>query len=433
MNLKNLIEKKEVKLAIMGLGHVGLPLALEFCQAGFKVFGLDKDEERIEKLRKGFSYITDITDNEIVEVIKKNNFFPTTSFKILSSVDIICICVPTPLNKNREPDLTYIHQAVEKIYKYLRKPQLIILESTTYPGTTEEIILPKLEEKGLKAGKDFYLAFSPERVDPGNRLFRIKNTPRVIGGVTKKCTEVAKTLYSQIVDKVIIVSSPRTAEMTKLLENIFRSVNIALANELTLLCDKMNINIWEVIEAASTKPFGFMTFYPGPGLGGHCLPIDPFYLAWKAKEFDFRTKFIELSGEINTYMPYFVLYKIRRALNSQRKSVKDSKILILGVTYKKDVADCRESPAEKIIALLRQNEAKIYYNDPYIPEIYIDGRNIKLHSVPLKKEFLRKVDCVVIVSDHSTYDWEWIVKNSRLIVDTRNALKDISSLNIIRL
>lgn len=352
MRLKSLITNKKAKIAIMGMGYVGLPLAVAFAKAGFNVAGFEKDKARVSAVNAGENYIGDVDDKELSDLVYKGEIRATFDSSILGQSDVIIICVPTPLDKNKQPDISYVNNSTDEIYKHLRKEQLIILESTTYPGTTEEIILSKFTNSGMKAGKDFFLAFSPERVDPGNKHFLVHNIPKVIGGVTPRCTALAKLLYEQIISKIFIVSSPRTAEMTKLLENIFRSVNIALVNELAILCKKMNIDIWEVIEAAKTKPYGFMPFYPGPGIGGHCIPLDPFYLSWKAREYDLVTHFIELAGEINDQMPGYVVQLIQDALNADGKSIKKSKVLILGAAYKKDIDDTRESPSLKIIQML---------------------------------------------------------------------------------
>ncbi len=435
--MKDLIQKiknRNATVGIIGLGYVGLPLCLRFSQEKFKVTGFDIDINKVQKLNKGISYIKHIPPEHIKLVREKKLFEATTDYSRLESTDCIIICVPTPLKKNKEPDLSYIKNTTFEIAKYIRKNHLISLESTTYPGTTREILLPEFEKKGLKAGEDFYLVFSPEREDPGNLNFNTKNIPKVVGGITKACTEAGKVLYEQVINKIITVSSPEVAEFTKLLENIFRSVNIALVNELKILSDKMGIDIWEVIDASSTKPFGFMPFYPGPGLGGHCIPIDPFYLSWKAKEYDFNTRFIELAGEINTSMPEYVVSKISDGLNTHGKCMKNSKILILGVAYKKDTDDIRESPAVEIISILKDKGAKVDYNDPYIQSFsgmrhYPD---LSMKSVSVTEKMLMQYDCVVIVTDHSTYDFHFIVKNSSLVVDTRNATKNIKSKKIIK-
>lgn len=421
MTLKNRIMQKKAAIGVIGLGYVGLPLAVEFGKAGFHVVGVDLDEEKIKEINKGGSYIPDIGNKNIKKLIDEQRLIATSNYEVLKDLDAVIICVPTPLTKTKEPNLSHVISASNEIAKHLRKDQLIVLESTTYPGTTEEVVLPILESTCLTVGKDIYLAYSPERIDPGNKKYSIKEIPKVIGGVTEKCAEVASALYGQIIEKIVLVSSLKAAEMTKLLENIFRNVNIALVNELAMLCDRMGISVWEVIEAASTKPYGFMPFYPGPGVGGHCIPIDPFYLSWKAKEHDFRTRFIELAGEVNENMPYYIVQKIADVLNNAQKSIKSSNILVLGVAYKKDINDVRMSPALKLIELLQEKGANVFYNDPYVPIINISGNTLK--SVPLEKHLLDKIDCVVITTDHSCYDYKWMFENSKLILDTKNAMK----------
>jgi UDP-N-acetyl-D-glucosamine dehydrogenase len=426
VNLKQKIMSKQAKIGVIGMGYVGLPLAIRFCEAGFQVYGFDIDEEKIKKLSAGKSYIKHIEDFEIQRISK--NFYPTSDFSKLSDVDCIIICVPTPLNKHREPDMTYVFSTAETIARYLRKGQLISLESTTYPGTTDEDLRRILETSGLKAGEDFYLVFSPEREDPGNKEFKISKIPKIVGGYTEKCLDLAVALYSNVTIQTVPVSSTKVAESAKILENIYRAVNIALVNELKVLFDKMGIDIWEVIEAAKTKPFGFQAFYPGPGLGGHCIPIDPFYLTWKAREYDFQTRFIELAGEINTSMPYYVVNKTIEALNANGKTIKGAKILILGVAYKKDVDDMRESPALKIITLLQEKGADVNYNDPYIPEIPpLRKYQLKMKSIALNKESLSSYDAVIITTDHSVYEPDFILENAKLIIDTRNLIKNKNS------
>jgi UDP-N-acetyl-D-glucosamine dehydrogenase len=417
------IKEKKAKIGIIGLGYVGLPLAIEFCSSGFQVIGFDTDKKKVEMLKKGKSYIKHIGEERLKEVSKSLD--PTSDFSRLKEVDCIIICVPTPLGKHREPNMTYVFNTGNIIAKYLRKGQLVVLESTTYPGTTDEDLRMILERSGLKAGEDFFLAFSPEREDPGNKQFSTSKIPKIVGGYTKRCLEVAKTLYDQIVVKTVPVSSTKVAEAAKLLENIYRAVNIALVNEMKMLLDKMGIDIWEVIEAAKTKPFGFQAFYPGPGLGGHCIPIDPFYLTWKAKEYELNTRFIELAGEINAYMPYYVIEKAFQVLNLYGKTVKEANILILGVAYKKDVDDQRESPALKIIQLLKKCGANVYYNDPFVP--WCGGHrnypDIDMKSVELTKEVLNSSDLTILVTDHSIYDYHFIEKHSQCILDTRNAFE----------
>ena len=422
------------KTAIIGLGYVGLPLMIDFCEAGLPVLGFDIDKIKVDNLNRGKSYISYISNNTISRCLTGNKFEATAEFNRLNEADSIIIAVPTPLDEHREPDLGFVKSTAETIAANLKKGQLVILESTTYPGTTREIILPALERTGLKVGSDYYLAYSPERVDPNNKNFSARQIPKVIGGITDNCLEKIKTLYSEVFTQVVPVSSVEAAEASKLLENIFRSVNIALVNEMKMLFDRMGINIWEVISASSTKPFGFMPFYPGPGLGGHCIPIDPFYLTWKAREYDFSTRFIELAGEINSAMPYFVIDKVIEALNDKEISVKGARILMLGAAYKKDVDDIRESPAVKIIDLLLSRGAEVNYHDPYIPVIKDMRRYPELHmeSLPLNPQELAAMDCVLIITDHSCFDYESILKHSSLVVDTRNALDNYSSDKVIR-
>ena len=419
---------------IIGLGYVGLPLLIDFCEAGLKVIGFDIDEEKIYVLENGQSYISYIPAEQIAKFVNDGRFIPTSDFSRLKEVDNIIIAVPTPLNINREPDLTFVENTTRTIAENLRDGQLIVLESTTYPGTTREVLLPILKEKGGKAGKDFFLAYSPERVDPNNKNYREREIPKVIGGITPACLERAVRLYSRVFRKLVPVTSTEVAEASKLLENIFRSVNIALVNEMKLLFDRMGIDIWEVIKASTSKPFGFMPFYPGPGLGGHCIPIDPFYLTWKARQYDFTTRFIELAGEINTSMPYYVLQKTIDALNENGKSLKGARVLVLGAAYKKDVDDIRESPAVKIITLLKEKGAQVIYHDPYITEIKGMRKypGLIMKAVELEEETLQGVDCVLLVTDHSCYDYGWILDNSTLIVDTRNAFKDYRSPKIYK-
>lgn len=431
------IKNRTSIIGIIGLGYVGLPLVLRFSEEGFKIIGFDIDKNKVEKLNDGKSYIKHIPEERVRALVSTNKFVATTDYSKLKEVDCIIICVPTPLNDKKEPDLSYIKNTTEEIAKHLRKGHLISLESTTYPGTTEEILLPEFERNGLKAGEDFFLVFSPEREDPGNKKYNTRTIPKVVGGITPECAEVGKALYEQVIDRVVVVSSSKVAEFTKLLENIFRGVNIALVNEMKMLADKMGVDIWEIIEASSTKPFGFMPFYPGPGLGGHCIPIDPFYLSWKAKEYDFETKFIQLAGEINTSMPYYVVAKIMDAVNERGKAIKGSKILVLGVAYKKDVDDNRESPGVKIIDLLKEKGAKVDYNDPYVPS-FSGMRHypeLSMKSVNIGGGRLKEYDCVVICTDHSVYKeygYEKIVEESNLVVDTRNATRGIISPKIIK-
>jgi len=434
MGMEQLIEKirkREARCGVIGLGYVGLPLALELARAGFEVVGIDLDDRKIDAIAAGKSYIVDTKDAEIREQVEKKKFRATSDFSVIRDLDTINICVPTPLRKTKDPDLTYVVSAVNEIKQYLRKGQLVILESTTYPGTTDEVVRPALESGGLEAGKDFALAFSPERIDPGNQKYNTKNIPKVVGGHTATCTEVAKALYEQSVETVIPVSSTQVAEMVKLLENTFRSVNIGLVNEIAMMCGSLNINVWEVIDAAKTKPFGFMPFYPGPGLGGHCIPIDPFYLSWKAKMNGFDARFIELAGAINEGMPRYVVEKITDALNSKKKSIRGSHIHVLGVAYKAGVNDIRESPALIVMKILADKGAILSYSDPYIPTIREEG--FELDSLELTNGHLGRVDCVVILTDHKEIQYGDVVKTASLVVDTRNALKGRDAANIVRL
>lgn len=431
-NLKTKIKERKAAIGIIGLGYVGLPLAVEFAKAGFNVTGFDTDEQKVSKINKGSSYIIDVPTKDVKELASSNRLCAASDRSRLNKMDVIIICVPTPLRKTKEPDISFILAATEDIASNLRKGQLIVLESTTYPGTTEEIILTKLGADGLKVGEDFCLAFSPERVDPGNPKYKTKDIPKVVGGVGEKCTEMARLLYSQIIKEVIPVSSTRSAEMVKLLENTFRAVNIGLINELALLCNKMNLDIWEIIEAAKTKPFGFMPFYPGPGLGGHCLPCDPIYLSWKARTHGFEARLIELAAEINSYMPHYVVDRIATALNEKKKALKGSDILVMGITYKKDINDLRESPALTIILALMEKEAQVQYYDPLITDFNIEG--LSMRSIELTKKEISSKDCVVIVTDHASVDYKLIVDNADLVLDTRNVLKQFKGAeNIVTL
>lgn len=424
MRLKDKIIKKEITVGIIGLGYVGLPLAVRFALAGFDITGIDIDEGKVRKVNQGKSYVPDVRQEEVRNLVSQGKLRATNNYDTLGDLDVLIICVPTPLRKSRDPDISYIVEAVRGIRKYLRKGHIIVLESTTYPGTTRELVLPELESTGLKVGKDFFLAFSPERVDPGNSRYNIKNTPKVVGGITSRCTEIVKTLYSQAIDKVIPVSSSEIAEMAKLLENTFRATNIALVNEMAIISGKLGVDVWEVIYAASSKPFGFMTFYPGPGLGGPCIPIDPHYLSWKLRVFNYNPRFIQLAEEINSNMPFYVVEKISHGLNKFRKSINGSKILILGVAYKKNVGDIREAPALEVINVLLGKGADLAYNDPYVPRLNIGDK--VWHSVQLQDNLLNEMDCVVIITGHSLYDFEWIVKNAKLVIDTRNATRGIT-------
>jgi UDP-N-acetyl-D-glucosamine dehydrogenase len=422
------IESHEAVVGIIGLGYVGLPLLLRFGEVGFHVIGFDVDPEKITQLNAGRSYIGHVEETRVLGLRDSGRFEATSDFSKLAEADCIIICVPTPLNSNREPDMQYVESTAHAVSKTLRGGQLVVLESTTYPGTTREVLLERFRESGLEAGENYFLAYSPEREDPGNAHFSTQTIPKVIGGTTENCLSVAKALYGQAIDQLVPVSSTDTAELVKLLENIYRSVNIALVNELKLLCDRMNIDIWEVIDAAKTKPFGFTPFYPGPGLGGHCIPIDPFYLAWKAREHGFATRFIELAGEVNTAIPHFVVEKTAWGLNDHGKSIRGAKILILGVAYKKDVDDTRESPAMDIMSLLKEKGAELAYHDPFVPQLrkmrHYDFS--ELSSVELTQDLMAKLDAVVIATDHTLIDYSWIVDNSRLVIDTRNATRKIS-------
>jgi len=433
MTLEQKIANKEVKIGIIGLGYVGLPLAIEFTNNNFSVTGIDVLQEKVDLINRGKNYIGDVVDGELAHAVQAGFLKATTDFAVIRELDAISICVPTPLRKTKDPDVSYIIAALEEIAKYLHKDMLIVLESTTYPGTTRELMLPKLEESGLKVGQDFYLAFSPERVDPGNPVYKTKNTPKVIGGVTKKCTEIAKLLYEEVVDTVVPVYSSESAEMVKLLENTFRAINIGLVNEVALMCDKLGVDVWEVIDAAATKPFGFMKFYPGPGLGGHCIPIDPFYLSWKMKTLNYNARFIELAGEINTAMPEYVVELLTEGLNQQKKAINGSKLLILGMAYKRDIDDVRESPALDVMKLLEAKGAAVDYHDPYVAEIQWNGGHKK--SVSSKDWDLTFYDAAIVITDHKNLDYEIVTRKVPLLIDTRNVTgKFISSYkNIIRL
>jgi len=431
MEILDKIRERKARTGVIGLGYVGLPLAVEFARAGFHAVGIDVDTRKVDAINSGTSYIVDTSSEEVASLVATGRLKATTDFKVIEGLDSINICVPTPLRKTKDPDMTFILAAVAEIKKYLQPGQLIILESTTYPGTTEEVVLPALEESGLRVGEDFFLAFSPERIDPGNKTFNTRNIPKVVGGVTARCTQVAKTLYEQSIETVVPVSSTRVAEMVKLLENTFRAVNIGLVNELALMSAKLNINVWEVIDAAATKPFGFMPFYPGPGLGGHCIPIDPFYLGWKAKMNGFEPRFIELAGQINEAMPKFVVDKVTDALNGDGKAVRNAKIHILGVAYKKDVNDVRESPSLHVMKMLMDKGAALTYSDPFVPEIREEGLEMK--AIPVREALESGTDCVVLLTAHTGFNYSEIVHLAPLIVDTRNALRDFIGGNIARL
>jgi UDP-N-acetyl-D-glucosamine dehydrogenase len=421
------IKGKTAKVGVVGLGYVGLPLAVEFAAAGYQVTGIDVQQSKVDSLTRGSSYVQDISTAVLSPLVEAGKLIATTDFSTISELDTINICVPTPLRKTKDPDMSYIVSACEEITKYAHSGMLVILESTTYPGTTDELVRPMLEKAGLCVGEDLFLCFSPERVDPGNPKYQTRNIPKVVGGTTAACTQMGTLFYSQALDKVVPVSSTQVAEMVKLLENTFRMINIGLVNELALMCSRMDINVWEVIEAAATKPFGFMPFFPGPGLGGHCIPIDPFYLSWKSKQAGIEARFIELAGYINGQMPHFVLEKIQNALNDHAKPLRGSHIHVLGVAYKRDIDDVRESPALDIIHLLQKRGARVSYSDPFVHSIRVDG--LELAS----EELAAGADCVVIVTDHTATDYDGLVASASLIVDTRNALKQYKSENIIRL
>ncbi len=420
-NLLNKFRMHNASVSILGLGYVGLPLAVACAEAGFKVVGIDPDQRKVDTIRKCESHIQDITNEQIERLVKSGYLEATTDFSALSKADAVSICVPTPLRKTGDPDLSFILSASEELAKYMHPGMVVVLESTTYPGTTREILLPKLgDEKGLKVGEDFFLAFSPERVDPGRKDWTTLNTPKVIGGITPDCSEVASAWYSEALKTVVPVSSAEVAEMAKLLENTFRMINIGLVNEMAMMCEKLGVDVWEVIDAAATKPFGFMKFTPGPGLGGHCIPIDPLYLSWKLRALNYTARFIELASEINTGMPRYVVGKVQDALNEHGKALKGSRTLVLGAAYKPDIDDLRESPALDVIGLLGQKGASVSYHDPYIPSLRHDG--INLDSVPDLMQAVAQADCVVIVTNHKTYDYQALLRESKLIVDTRNAL-----------
>jgi len=428
--LEEKIKSRTARVGIIGLGYVGLPLAMEFAKAGFPVTGIDIETSKVARLNRGESYVQDVAAEVLGPLVETRKFHATTDFSVISELDTINIAVPTPLRKTKDPDMSYIVAACQAIAKYFGPGKLVILESTTYPGTTDELVLPMLERPGLKVGEQFFLCFSPERVDPGNAQFQTANIPKVVGGITPACTKLGTLFYSQALETVVPVSSTKVAEMVKLLENTFRMINIGLVNEMALMCDRMDINVWEVIDAAATKPFGFMPFYPGPGLGGHCIPIDPFYLSWKTKQAGIEARFIELAGYINGQMPHFVVDKIQNALNDYSKPLRGSHIHILGAAYKRNISDVRESPALDIILLLERRGARVTYSDPFVPELQLDGHQLQAQdSVTLSEE----ADCVVVITDHASFDYPAIVERAKLIVDTRNALKNHTSAKVVRL
>ncbi len=427
---KNIKERK-FKVGIVGMGYVGLPLAVEFAKGGFETTGFEVDKEKVTDIAAGVSYIPDVPGREVTDLAAEGLLKATLDFSKLRTMDAVIVCVPTPLRKSKDPDVSYIVSATREIVKNLKKGQLIILESTTYPGTTKELVKPMLEQNGLKAGKDFYLAFSPERVDPGNKKYGVKNTPKVVGGLTPKCTELAALLYGQVIDRVIPVSNTESAELVKLLENTFRAVNIAMINELALMCHRLGLDVWEVIDAAASKPFGYMPFYPGPGIGGHCIPLDPHYLGWKMKTLNFEPRFIELAGAINSAMPEHTVTRITELLNHAGKAMKASRILMIGMTYKPNISDPRESPAKDVFVLLKKTEAHVEFYDPYALSIDIDGKTYKSTKNALKN--LKRYDCVAIITPHSAIDYAALVKNSRLVFDARNATKGLKGANIHKL
>jgi len=429
--LQKKIKNKSAKIAVVGLGYVGLPLAVEFANAGFDVTGIDVSADKVKKINKGQNYIDDVDGKLMKALVKSGKLKATSDYSVIKKIDCVSICVPTPLGKTGDPDISYMLSARDAILPHVKSPLLFVLESTTYPGSTNELIIPLMEEKGLKVGEDVFIAFSPERVDPGNPVYQTHNTPKVVGGVTKACTKIAAELYSTVIEKIIPVSSCTAAEMTKLLENTFRSINIGLANEIAIMCKYLDVDVWEVINAAATKPFGFMPFYPGPGLGGHCIPIDPLYLSWKLKTLDYKARFIELADEVNSSMPEYVIALISDALNDKAKSIKKSKILILGMAYKKDIDDLRESPALDVYEYLESRGAKVSYHDPYVPQFKWDGGIIK--SKAYSDKLIKSQDCVVILTAHSNIDYKAIVKNAKLVVDTRNATQGIKNKKIVKL
>lgn len=423
MSLEEKIASREARLGVVGLGYVGLPLAAEFSAAGFRVLGFDVHEGKVAQVNAGESYVGDVPTGDLRAQVESGRLEATTDFERLAEMDCISICVPTPLSKTKDPDMTYVEAATTEIQKRMHPEMLVVLESTTYPGTTEELILPMLSKGGLTVGKDFFLAFSPERVDPGNPVYHVRNTPKVVGGTTPRCTELATKLYSTAIETVHPVSSTGAAEMVKLLENTFRSVNIGLVNEIAIMADKLGLDVWEVIGAAASKPFGFMPFYPGPGLGGHCIPIDPLYLSWKLRTLNYKARFIELAAEINTAMPDYVVERITNALNDRKLAVNGARILVLGVAYKRDIDDVRESPALDIVRLLRRRGADVSYHDRFVNELIVDANaeNGALHSVELSDERLSEADCVVITTDHSNVDYSRVIQLAPLVMDTRNA------------
>ena len=431
MNLKNKIENRDAQIGVIGLGYVGLPLAMEFVRAGFHVTGIDVDQEKVKKLNRGENYIQDIKDEFVKNAVEMNQLSATSDFSVIQNLDAIFICVPTPLNKQKNPDISFINQVMENMKDFIHHDMLIVLESTSYPGTTRELILPEMESKGLRVGHEFYLCFSPERIDPGNEKYKTANTPKILGGITPKCGEMGEFLYETIVEQVVKVSSPETAEMVKLLENTFRAINIGLANEVAIMCEKLGIDVWEVIDAAATKPFGFMKFTPGPGLGGHCIPIDPHYLSWKLKTLDYNARFIELAAEMNTSMPLHMVDLVREGLNRNGKGIFGSQIIVIGVAYKKNVNDVRESPALDVMKLLDNDGAELSFYDPYVSFVRLNG-NRMMGIETLTKETLNNSDAIVIITDHDQIDFQFVEENSDLIIDSRNVIKNDHP-NVIKL
>ncbi len=431
-DLRKKIQTKTARVAVVGLGYVGLPLAVEFARAGYHVTGIDVSADKVKKINRGENYIPDVDSKELKRLVKEGALDATTDYSVLKAIDCVSVCVPTPLGKTGDPDISYMLNARDAILPHIKPPLLFVLESTTYPGSTHELIVPLMEARGLKVGKDVFVAFSPERVDPGNPVYKTHNTPKVVGGVTRACTKAACLLYGSIIHPVVPVTSCTAAEMTKLLENTFRSINIGLVNEMAIMCKYLDVDVWEVISAAATKPFGYMPFYPGPGLGGHCIPIDPLYLSWKLKTLDYKARFIELADEVNSYMPEHVVALISDALNARKRSINGSKILLLGVAYKKNVDDLRESPALDVYEHLEKRGARIGYHDPHVKEFKLDGRVV--NTKQLTPRLLKAQDCVVILTDHSVIDYREVVRHSRLVVDTRNATKGIrKSRKIVKL
>ncbi len=429
--MKSALEARNATVSIIGQGYVGLPLAMAVVRSGFNCYGIDIDPQRVARLAHGDSYVLDVTEEELRSALATGRYHPTCSFDVVSESQVALICVPTPLRKSKDPDISYILKAIDGIKGHLHKGMLVILESTTYPGTTEELVASEVERNGFTVGEDIFVCFSPERVDPANPVYNMYNTPKVVGGITPACTHMGATFYAQVVGRVVPVSSARVAEMVKLLENTFRAVNIGLVNELALMCERMGVDIWEAIDAAATKPFGFMPFYPGPGLGGHCIPLDPMYLSWKAKTHNFFNQFIELASDINGNMPRHVVSKVAEALNLDRKALRDSRILVLGMAYKRNVDDVRESPSVEVFKLLRQKGVRVDFHDPHVPRLWEEGGFID--GVELTAAVLAEYDCVILATDHSVFDYPWIANHARLIVDTRNAFKGIQAPHILRL